>query len=302
MKCSCGDRAVYSRRYSGQIFCENCFIEYFEKKVWETIRKKDMINVGDRICVALSGGKDSTVLLHVLKKIFPDDEISIQALAVDEGIEGYRNHGIENAKRVCGELSVSLRISYFEEKVDQTLDVMVTVGERNACTYCGVFRRRILNEEAISLGVEKIATGHNLDDEVQAIIMNYMVGDINRLRRLSGNTESHQLVKRIKPLSRIPEKEIMLYAILNKLDVSRDECPYAHDNVRSKVREFLNSLETRSPGIKFQIASGWEKLNLAYQKQGNALGNCSRCSQPAAQKICRACELSEEIKIKMRGS
>jgi tRNA(Ile)-lysidine synthase TilS/MesJ len=99
MKCSCGEKAVYFRRYSGQKFCAGCFSKYFEGKVWETIRKYRMIKRGEKIGVAISGGKDSTVLAHVLNKLSRQLEITLHAILIDEGIEKYRESGIQSAQR-----------------------------------------------------------------------------------------------------------------------------------------------------------------------------------------------------------
>jgi uncharacterized protein (TIGR00269 family) len=129
-----------------------------------------------------------------------------------------------------------------------------------------------------------------------------MSGDMERLHRLNGKTEDRNLVNRIKPLSRIPEKEVMIYALLNNLDISTDECPYSKENYRTVVRNFLNNLELERPGIKFSILSGWERLKEKGSKEGSDLRTCILCKQPASRKVCRACELIEEIKIKMSGA
>ena len=88
-----------------------------------------------------------------------------------------------------------------------------------------MLRKNILNKAARELGADKIAIGHNLDDESQTILMNYMRGDIGRLKRMIPGTIQKGMIPRIKPLRSIPEKEVALYAFLNGLPVSMDECP-----------------------------------------------------------------------------
>ena len=183
-----------------------------------------------------------------------------------------------------------------------TLDELAREGELKPCTYCGVLRRKLLNQKAMELGLNRLATGHNLDDEAQAIMMNYISGDIERLRRLTGGVDREDLVNRIKPLSRMPEKEVMLYAALNKLEVSTDECPYANENHRTMVRDFLNSLEKEKPGVKFSIVKGWERIIESTPLNGDMVQKCSFCGQAAAREVCRACELTQGIKIKMSGA
>ncbi|MEM2766682.1 MAG: hypothetical protein QXG75_06085, partial [Candidatus Caldarchaeum sp.] len=89
----CGEgRVVYHRVYSGEKLCRKCFVKTFVKRVRRTIARYGLLRKDDRIAVAVSGGKDSISLLHVLKKIesgFPKAELF--AVTVDEGIEGYRD-------------------------------------------------------------------------------------------------------------------------------------------------------------------------------------------------------------------
>lgn len=299
MNCSCGENAVYHRRYSGQMFCKNCFTTYFEKKVYDTIREKNMVQRKDNIGVAFSGGKDSTVLLYVLHNLADRLDAKIHAITVDEGIDGYREKGIMAAEKTCEKLGIPLHTVYFENEVQYTLDQMLEEGDLKPCTYCGVFRRKLLNKEAKRFEFDSLAVGHNLDDEAQAVLMNYLTGDIERLHRLNGNAAHNDFIKRIKPLSRLPEKEVMLYALLNDLHIATDECPYSGTNFRSDVRDFLNMLEETRPGIKFSVISGWEKLIKSYPAEAADLVRCNVCDSPSTRNTCRACELSEEIKIKM---
>jgi uncharacterized protein (TIGR00269 family) len=300
MNCNCGAKAVYNRRYSGQIFCKDCFNEYFERKVQETINSYKMIKRGESIGVGISGGKDSTVLLHVLRKISPSLKITLHPILVDEGIKSYRSFGLASADKTCSVLNLTNHVFSFKKEFAHTLDELLWNGKLKACTYCGILRRKILNQAAGELGLDKLAVGHNLDDEAQVILMNYLSGDMERLHRLAGKGENKLLVKRIKPLSRIPEKEIMLYAVLNKLDISMAECPYAKTNHRSLIRDFLNKLESKRPGVKFSVVRGWERMVQSSYVEGKELENCTVCGGPASQNVCRACELVEGIKIKIR--
>jgi len=302
MKCGCGEKAVYNRRYSGQVFCKKCFNNYFERKVHDTIRSQKMVRRGDRIGVGLSGGKDSTVLLTVLTKLAENLEITLHPILIDEGIKDYREAGISAAEKTCHSLKLNLKTASIKDETGSTLDELQKLGSHKACTYCGVLRRKLLNEEANEQKLDKLATGHNLDDEAQAIMMNYIAGDINRLHRLKGTATDSRLIKRIKPLNRIPEKEIMLYALLNNLEIASDECPYAAENHRTKIRDFINNLECDQPGVKHKIIKGWEKIIETTMPDKKPMQKCRICNHPASRKKCRSCELTEEIKIKRKGA
>jgi uncharacterized protein (TIGR00269 family) len=255
-----------------------------------------MLERGERIGVAVSGGKDSLSTLNILSKLAEKLDLELHAILIDEGIANYRAATIKQAKRFCEELGVPLTTLSFKERFGTALDEAVKLSQRNACTFCGVFRRKLLNDAARELGCDKLATGHNLDDEVQAIVMNYLRGDLERLVRLGIDAGSEQLVPRIKPLMEMPEKEVALYAMLSGIPASFEECPYAQDSFRTEVRAMINRLEESNPGIKFSILRGYQKL-LPYLKsyQAKALRSCATCGAPSSGERCKACMLLEEL-------
>ena len=123
-------------------------------------------------------------------------------------------------------------------------DIGSRKGQRTACAYCGVFRSRCLNLEAKRLGIDVLATGHNLDDTAQSVLMNFMRGDVERLARLGPHKKVQPgLVPRIEPLRLIPEKETYLYALLKGIEFSDAECPYAVDALRNEFREIVDNGE-----------------------------------------------------------
>ena len=95
----CGNpNVIIKRKASGQALCKDCFIESIEKKVKQTIKKENFIEKGDKVLVALSGGKDSVVTLEILNSYVKRHIIELCAVTIDEGIAGYREEGVEIAK------------------------------------------------------------------------------------------------------------------------------------------------------------------------------------------------------------
>jgi len=286
MRCDrCDNNAVYHRRYSGQKFCKDHFIGYFEEKVKRTIKNYGMIEPGERVGVALSGGKDSITALYLLNQL---NDIELFAIAIDEGIEGYREKTLKTAREFCKENDIPLSIVSFAKSFGKTVD---ETSGKNACSFCGVLRRRLLNDKAKELKLEKLATGHNLDDETQAIMLNYVRGDLDRLYRLSNTKRSEKFVRRVKPLQEMPEKEVGLFAILN-FDIDFSECPYASSSFRTGIRDFINDLEKDNPGIKFSIQRGYQKLMPyldSYPRKD--LKDCQLCGEPTSGDICKVCDL-----------
>jgi uncharacterized protein (TIGR00269 family) len=299
MICSlCHERAILSQPYFGRHLCQDHFIEDFERRVAETIEKNCMVEDGERIAVAVSGGKDSTALLFCLHRILAGRDVEMVAVTVDEGIAGYRDDTIKAARAISKKLGIEQEIVSFREIYGYDLDEMV-VGKKVApCTYCGVFRKNALNRAAKSLGASKVATGHNLDDEAQSVMMNYLKGDMERLMRFRPRRAQPGLVPRIKPLRDIPEKEIALYCMVNGVFTESRECPYAQLSLRSDVRDMMNSMENLFPGIRQSTLRGFEKI--AKIAGGNwaqiELGKCHECGEPCVGKMCKACELLVKLK------
>lgn len=251
-----------------------------------------MVEKGDRIAVALSGGKDSIALLYILHKTFKNrPDVELLAITIDEGIKGYREHTIKHAVKLTGELGILHAIKSFEKGFDTTLDMLTQKKQYAACTLCGVLRKNLLNRAARELGVNKLAVGHNLDDEAQTIMMNYLRGDMDRLQRMIPNVNQPGLVMRIKPLRSIPEKEVALYGFLNDLPVSTDECPYAGEALRNEIRDMLNNYEVRHPGTKYSLLGGFEAISQALHSVNTQIVQCRLCGEPSSEEVCKTCRL-----------
>jgi uncharacterized protein (TIGR00269 family) len=301
MRCSkrrCINPAIHHERYSGLYFCRDHLVAEVERRVKKEMRKELMVERGDTIAVALSGGKDSTALLVLLTKIFRNrTDLNFLAIGVDEGIEGYRAITLSNAERVAREVGVDFHQLSFADAFGFTLDEIATRGfEQAPCTFCGVLRRKLIDRTAKELGATKVATAHNLDDEVQTILINYLRGDLERLGRLRGRRK--EFIPRIKPLRDVPEKEVALYALVTGLPLLSCSCPYASRSFRFSVKRLLNELEWKHPGSKYALMRGYERLAafLPPPQPDRKLVRCERCGDASAAQLCKACEIIEQMR------
>ena len=304
MKCdSCQKDAVTFIRYNGSHLCADHFMKYVEKKVKREIRKQIDVKSGDKIAVAVSGGKDSMVTLKLISETFGKrKDIEIHCITIDEGIEGYRPSSIGIVKNFCEKNNISFHLISFREELGLTMDQVAPLsGENSPCTYCGVFRRRCMNKVAKEIGATYLATGHNLDDMSQSIMMNFVRGDIERLARLGPHKRIQPgLVPRFIPLRAVSEKESLLYAIVSGLEFHDMTCPYWKEALRNQYRDIVDNLESRSPGSKYSILSSYDQLYpmLSENFKAAELHECE-CGEPTLGKKCKACELSEEMKKKI---
>ena len=305
MQCSkCGNtKVIIKKEQSGQLLCKDCFIESIEKKVIKTIRHENLLDKGDKVLVALSGGKDSVTALEILDSFRQMNIIDLCAVTVDEGIDNYRQQGIDIAKRHAERLGIEHKVVSLKDEYGVTLDeIMQKPNHKGSCSYCGVFRRTIINKAAREMNATKIATGHNLDDEVQAIMMNYLEGNTDNLTKLGAKTESKasEFTVKIKPLREIPEREIGLYVVAKNLEVHFDSCPYAMQSFRGEVSEVINQLSEKHPTIKYSTLRGYDKIKHILKNEMQkeySHGRCKICGEPAANELCKACSFIKELGV-----
>lgn len=290
---ACAEPAVYLDRVSGEHLCADHLAARVEATFRETLRGPGGLLGGERVAVAFSGGKDSSVLLHLLATIAaPDLDLTLAAVTVDEGIAGYRDETVAWARALAARLGVEHRVVGFAEACGSDLDRLVSDREGRACTICGVLRRRLLQTAARELGADRLATGHCLDDEAESVVMNWLRGDIYRVAG-ARPTGGDSMVPRTKPLARLPEKEVVSYALLHDLAPDLPECPYAHHALRSGIRGMVHRAELRAPGAMGRVVAGQAELEGRLRGLLPPVGfsTCPDCGEPVLGQSCRACAL-----------
>ncbi len=266
-----------------------------------------MLEFDDKIAIAVSGGKDSVSLLHILSKIERKyTQAELFAVTVDEGISGYRDEALEIAAENCEKLGIEHSVVSFKELFGYTFDQMVrrlrrkAAERRTPCAYCGVLRRKALNIAARRLNVDKLATAHTLDDETQTILLNIFHGDVLRIAIEKPVTDDvhPKLVRRVKPFCNIPERETSLYAYVKGIRFQSSLCPYASEALRNDARMMLNMLDEKHPGIKFTIFSSIERIRPALEEMASKEGlrECNECGEPTTDEICRTCQMLKMMK------
>ena len=302
----CKEReSIYTRAYSGESLCRRCFERSIMRKVRMSISRYGMFEYDDRIAVAVSGGKDSTALLHIMAEIetrFPKS--TLVAVTIDEGIKDYRDEALSIASENSRLLGIEHVTVSFKELYGYTLDEIVEMASRTQltpCAICGVLRRRAFNIAARMVKAEKIATAHNLDDEVQTVILNILHGDPFRIARIKPVLDSAQaeFVRRVKPLCEVPEREVALYAYIKKIKFQDLPCPYAGTALRNEIRNMLNRLEERHPGIKYAIFRSVERMRPYLEKALSELKmrRCIICGEPSVGEVCQPCQILRDLKI-----
>lgn len=294
MKCDfCESQALLEN----PTLCKKHLMESVVERVKSAVSKFELFDDHNKILVALSGGKDSLSLLKILKENFPNE---LHAILIDEGIPGYRNLTIEAAKKYCEEMNIPLTIkSFFEEFNFKVADI-----PKRHCSYCGVFRRYLLNSAAKGLADKntRIVTAHNLDDEVQSILMNLFQNDYARFLRCGPITgtgvSTEYFVPRVKPFRLVTERESAAYFFLSGMKTEDKECPNAKDSYRIAVRDALNDFVYKTDReLKAKILEWYDNLlpKLKSVSKATTLHSCNICKEASSANTCKSCTMLKEL-------
>lgn len=307
---SCGKRkAVIVVKSRGEALCKECFLRKFKDLVIKALTDARLTGgLGSKlVAVATSGGKDSSNALYVLNELKQTYGFDLIAIMVNEGIKGYRELKAKALRKLCKKLNVELIEVNLRKEVGVDIDEVASLYERGLipfkpCTVCGVLRRYLVSLYAKELGANYVATGHNLDDEIQTFVMNLIRGDLRAIARegIITSPGPEDVIPRFKPLYYITERESMAYFILRGLMTPHVECPYAKLSMRYKIRSLINYAEYRYPGSKYRLLKLKEEIKAKVEMPRTALRKCTICGMPSSRHICRACEMKEEISKALR--
>jgi uncharacterized protein (TIGR00269 family) len=296
MKCrSCRAPAVIDIRRHNAGFCQECFFKHCREQVERAIDSYAMISRGDRVLVAVSGGKDSLALWDLLLDLGYDAD----GLYLGLGIGAYSDSSREYARDFAGKRAA--RLVEIDLPADFGYDIPTgsTAARRAPCSACGLSKRHLFNKAALDGGYDVVATGHNLDDEAAVLFGNVLRWDLAYLGRqypvLPG---VDGFVRKVKPLIRLAERETAAYCVLRGIEYIVEECPMAVGNRHLGYKEALNEIEATSPGSKTAFYFGFlERVapmvaqTAAEEREG--LHPCPGCGSPTVSEVCAFCKLVE---------
>lgn len=267
-----------------------------ERKVVETIKKYGLLKKKEKIVVALSGGKDSTSILYILNKLSYD----VEGLMIDLKLGQWSVTHNEKMTAFCEKIGVPLKIVDLRDELGQGIcfikDVLKKKKGLTGCSVCGTVKRWILNKWAKELGADKLVTGHNLDDEAQNVLMNFLKGNVMlgaNSSPLTGGQSVKGFVQRVKPLFFVPESEIRKYAKSKNFDILYDKCPCAFGTYRVETREWMSLLSDKE---KKAIVENFQKVALKLRKgRERKLRACNVCGEPTGNEVCNYCDMIGEL-------
>lgn len=312
--CRVREARVY-QAHTGRRLCDRCFIDDVKSRIRETVKRFRLLEPGDTVLLAVSGGKDSFVLLDTMPEIHPPSKLV--ALSIIEGIPGYNKpQDILKMREYARDRGVELIITSIKEHVGEDLHGIVKRSRGrglaiSACTYCGGLRRRLINTYARQLGVTKTATAHNLDDEVQTMLMNILRGDPARIIRQHPRAPrlSDRFVQRIKPLRYVYEWEAAMYSYLRGFKFQETECMFINEQptFRARIRHWLFHLERYRPGTMLRMLQALDEMSQHLVEEASGLPplpTCKACGEPTSygRELCKLCELLQSVGLVYKTS
>jgi tRNA-5-methyluridine54 2-sulfurtransferase len=297
VKCrKCGAPAALELRRHNAAFCGPDFLEFFRNQVREAIRRHKMFARDERVLVAVSGGKDSLALWDVLI----DEGYDTTGLYLDLGIFDYSVESKAKCEAFAARRGAPLIVTRVADEVGAPVPVIKQVTRRPPCSGCGLSKRYLMNRAALEHGLPVVATGHNLDDEAATLFGSVMHWQMESLPRQSPALPSThaKLVRRVKPLYRLSERETAAYAFLRRIDYIVEECPFAVGATSIAHKKILDRMEDASPGAKHNFLFGFlEKARPAFERaESVTLQECVRCGQVTTGTVCAFCKLADQVK------
>lgn len=303
MKCrKCGEKAVINLRQHRLALCKDHYLGWIPGQVDRFIHKYRMFSQQDRILVAVSGGKDSLALWDILSILgIMADGLYID-LGIDEGIH-YSHNSRQTVQIFADARKQNLNIVNVKQEFGQTIPQMANKtsrGKGKPCAVCGLVKRHIMNRVAREEGYDVLATGHNLDDEAAVLFGNTLNWELNYLARQGPVLEANHpgLIRKVKPLFRLSERELAAYVLLKQIRYIYDECPHAIGSKAITYKELLNNMEEQRPGAKLNFYLSFLKakkkglFNAIDQEQTEKLNTCPNCGQPTtAPGECTFCRM-----------
>ncbi|MFQ5881366.1 MAG: ATP-binding protein [Candidatus Methylomirabilales bacterium] len=299
MKCkTCTAKAVIEARRHNAAFCKGCFLAHVERQVQKTIEGEKMLFQEDRVLVAVSGGKDSLTLWEVLHRLGH----RTTGLHIGLGIGDYSPPAREKVEAYAKGQGLPLIVTDLKEEHGFTIPDLAFNTPRVHCSACGLSKRYLMNRTALEGGFGVLATGHNLDDAASTLLGNLLHWQTEQLTRMEPVREAThpKLVKTVKPLIRLTERETLAYAMLRGIDYHEDECPNSVGATSLLYKDLLNRLENASPGAKQSFFFGFLKKGrppfVAAETDGVDLKECRVCGQATTSEVCAFCRMMEQAR------
>ena len=252
---------------------ERCIVKRYKKHIWskflKAINDYKLISDGDRIAVAISGGKDSLLMAKMFQELkkYSNIDFELVFLAMDPG---YRDDIRVKLEELCKYLNIPVEI--FESGIFRITD---EIARDNPCYMCARMRRGALYNKAEELGCNKLALGHHYDDVIETTMMNILCsGNFKTMLPKIKSSKSGKM-QIIRPLYYIREeyiKRFVRYTGIEPLDCACTVTSKKSGNKRYEIKELISSLTDNFDNVEKSIFKAAQNVNidsvLGWEKDG----------------------------------
>ncbi len=228
---------------------------YISKRMGRAIMDYRMISEGDKIAVAVSGGKDSMTLLRLLldRKAFVPIKYEVIAIHIDQGYP--RSISAKLVKQFK-----KLKVKYHIKKIDV---LRKTPKKDINCFWCSWNRRKALFEESYKLGCTKVALGHHMDDIIETILLNlFFQGEISAMMPYQKLFKGK--ITLIRPLAYVEERLIKRFVKEEKITHDSCVCPHSETSKRATMGKIIAKIEKDCPDVKKNIFRSVSRVKKEY--------------------------------------
>jgi len=295
MKCTrCKAPARFRFPQHNARFCDACLDLVIQRQVEKAIKQFGMLEPGQRVLVAISGGKDSLALWRILC------ELGYQAEGLHLLLElgPFSAVSLESSQAMAQLLGRPLHVERLADLAGATVQEVVWANKREFCAVCGGLKRYYLNRLCLRMGFPVLATGHHLDDETGRMLGNLLHGRQDHLDRTWPVLEAWQdgFVKKIKPLCRLGGDEILAYATAHQLPVAQGSCTGSKGATLPFYQEAMRYLESKMPGTKRDLYLGFLRRAGGPPELPAPGAACVVCGHPTHVGTCTVCRMLERTR------
>ena len=253
---------------------EKSLIKKYRKELWspfiKAVKEFNLIEEGDRVGVAISGGKDSLVLAKLIEELHKHSPVNfdVEYLCMNPG---YDEENLDQLKKNLAYLGIPAKI--YDSKVFDISESLADGG--NPCYLCARMRRGFLYAKAKELGCNKLALGHHLNDVIETVMINVLYAGNYKTMKPKLTAQNFEDMLLIRPLYYLREEDIIRwrdFAELKALDCACTVTKSSESHTRKKVKELIAEIRKYNPNVEMSILRSSENVNcdmvLAYLVKG----------------------------------
>ena len=276
-------------------------LEAYRRRVFSTIRRYRLVETGDVIYVAVSGGKDSCAALALLKEYVETFRVDAEIRAFHINLGFKTSPKVEEAVRALAErLGVPLHVVYARDYLD--IEAAAKASGRPICSVCGAVKRYLMNKVPRELGATKVATGHHAHDLLAYYFKNLAGRNFQWNFKILPKVEGRGLLlTKIRPLIYARPEENEEFCRAGELPVSAVCCEYGLCNAaHAEVYEMIRAARRRDPDFDLKLIGGVVDFNLRYGRdEAGEIRRCKICGEPASGDVCTVCKLRMRLSARL---